>query len=112
MPRHPFTPFPQEHFDLLESVLTMLDAVQRPATKESEALVLAAVQTMDRLMELIPRFDPDAFPDGSLEQLRDARYWLAGAAIEYAMFNEAEKRLRAFSQSWEDYWKDGLPGQG
>ncbi|MEX2282596.1 MAG: hypothetical protein WEE89_08935 [Gemmatimonadota bacterium] len=112
MARQPGTPFPQEHLDLLESVHTTLDAVQRPARQDSEPLILAAVQKMDRLMDLVSKFDQDAFPDGSVELLREARYWVAGAAIDYGMFDEAVERVRLLCESWDEYWKDKLPEYG
>jgi hypothetical protein len=112
MARQPGTPFPQEHLDLLESVHETLDAVQRPVRHDSEPLILSAVQKMDRLMEMVAGFDQDAFPEGSVEQLREARYYVAGAAIDYGMFDEAVQRVRLLYESWHEYWKDKLPEYG
>ena|SRR5687767_8052272 len=112
MARQPGTPFPQEHLDLLESVHTTLSAVQRPARQECEPLIVAAVQKMDRLTDLVSKFDPDAFPDESVEQLREARHLVGRAAIDYGKFDEAVEHVRLLCESWDEYWKDKLPEYG
>ena len=98
--RPPGAPRPKaKHVGLLDYAIDILSAVD--PTKDEIPEVQRALGTIDELLDAVRHFDSNAFPEGFVRRLGNARFGLSMGKPKGAL-----ALLKRLSADWRDYWTD------